>query len=251
MIVWREKLVATAVHFLVTLALAASAAALIFLVWFPDPMQTMIGGTELFILVVGCDLVLGPLISLVIYNGRKPRRLLVMDYSIVGAVQLAALAYGVFILAGTRPVYVAFSSDRIEVVTAREIRPAELTHAKDPKYASLPLSGPRLVGIEVAPSERLDALDQAMAGNEEHMRPRFYVPYESKLEQILARAKPLEELEKGRPKVKPLVEAAMKEIKLPRERVRWLGAHHQRGFWTALIDAENGKPLTYIDFDPL
>ena len=87
MIVWREKFLATAIHFLVTLALAACAAALIFLVWFPDPMQTMIGGTELFMLVVGCDLALGPLISLVIYNSRKSRRELVIDYTIVGAVQ--------------------------------------------------------------------------------------------------------------------------------------------------------------------
>ena len=48
MIVWREKFVATGIHFLVTLALAACAAALIFLVWYPDPFETMIGGTELF-----------------------------------------------------------------------------------------------------------------------------------------------------------------------------------------------------------
>jgi hypothetical protein len=43
----------------VTLTFAACAAALIFLVWFPRPFATMIGGTELFMLVVGCDLVLG------------------------------------------------------------------------------------------------------------------------------------------------------------------------------------------------
>jgi hypothetical protein len=62
MIVWREKFIATAIHFLVTLALAACAAALIFLVWFPSPFATMIGGTELFLLVVGCDRARGPLI---------------------------------------------------------------------------------------------------------------------------------------------------------------------------------------------
>jgi len=49
MIVWREKFVATGIHFLVTLTLAAVAAALIFVVWFPDPFETMIGGTELFL----------------------------------------------------------------------------------------------------------------------------------------------------------------------------------------------------------
>jgi hypothetical protein len=66
MIVWREKLIAMAIHFGVTAVFAASAAALIFFVWFPPPFHTMIGGTELFLLVVGCDLALGPLLSLVI-----------------------------------------------------------------------------------------------------------------------------------------------------------------------------------------
>jgi len=68
---WRERFLAFAIHFLVTLAMGACAAALIFLVWFPDPYQTMVGGTKLFELVVICDLVLGPLISLVIYDRSK------------------------------------------------------------------------------------------------------------------------------------------------------------------------------------
>ena len=76
----------------------------------------MVGGTKLFELVVVCDLVLGPLISLVIYDSTKARGKLIMDYSIIGAIQLAAMIYGVYIVAGTRPVYVAFNKDRIEVV---------------------------------------------------------------------------------------------------------------------------------------
>src|SRR4029453_16840544 len=105
-----------------------------FLVWVPAPRATMIGGTELFILVVGCDLALGPLISLVIYNSRKSRRELLIDYSLVGIVQLAAMIYGISILAGTRPVYVAFNQDRLEIVTAREIHPDELAFASEPQY---------------------------------------------------------------------------------------------------------------------
>src|SRR5678815_212272 len=140
-IVWRDRFVAFAIHFLLTLALGALAAALIFLVWFPDPFQTMVGGTKLFELVVVCDLVLGPLISLVIYDKSKGRRKLVLNYTIVGVVQLAAMIYGVYIVAGTRPVYVAFSTDRLEVVTARDISDRELAAARDPRYARLPYDG--------------------------------------------------------------------------------------------------------------
>ena len=116
-IAWREKFIATAIHFGVTLALAACAAALIFLVWFPDPFETMIGGTELFMLVVGCDLALGPLISLVIYDSRKSRRELVTDYSIVGTVQLAALASWVrSSLAGTPSRATGFSQASLQKI---------------------------------------------------------------------------------------------------------------------------------------
>jgi len=77
--IWRKKFFAFGLHFLATAMLGAIAAALIFFVWFPSPFATMIGGTELFMLVVGCDLVLGPLLTLVIYNPSKKRRELIFD----------------------------------------------------------------------------------------------------------------------------------------------------------------------------
>jgi len=250
MIVWREKFKATGLHFLVTLALAACAAALIFLVWFPDPLQTMIGGTELFILVTGCDVALGPLSSLVVYNSKKTRRELVFDYVVIGIFQLAALCYGVYILGGTRPVYIAFSTDRLEVVVARDVRETELAAAKDPRYRKLPLNGPMFVGVKVPKSDRSNALTQSLAGNEEHMRPRFFVPYADVLPEIRSQAKPVAELEKSHPASKPLLEAAIAGLEVPAANVAWLPVHHFRGFWTALIDTRSGKPLTYVDLDP-
>jgi len=250
MILWREKFIATAIHFLVTLSVAACAAALIFLVWFPDPFETMVGGTELFVLVVGCDLVLGPITSLVIYNSRKSRRKLIFDYTIVGIVQIVAMVYGVFVIAGTRPVYVAYSVDRLEVVTAREYTDAELAAVRKPEYTKLSFTGPRLVAIEVPPAEKTDALFEAVKGNEIYLRPKFFVPYESQLASIRGHAKPIAELTKRKPANKSLVEATMREAEIPAERVRWLPVHHSKGFWTALIDLNDGKPVAYMDFDP-
>jgi hypothetical protein len=247
---WRERFRAFAIHFGVTLALAACAAALIFIVWFPDPYQTMVGGTKLFELVVLCDLVLGPLISLVIYDSTKARWKLVMDYTIIGVLQLAAMVYGVYIVAGTRPVYVAFSKDRIEVVTAREIEDKELAAARNPAYADLPLDGPRFVAIEVPKEEQNEALFQSLAGNEEHQRPKFFVPYETALQQIRKRARPLAALTTKFPASTPLVDAGLRELEIPAERVRWLPVHHRQGFWTALIDYDNGRPVGYVAFDP-
>jgi hypothetical protein len=250
MILWREKFVATGIHFLVTAASSACAAALVFLAWYPDPFQTMIGGTKLFILVTTCGLALGPLISLVVYNSRKSRRALLFDYVVVGTVQIAALVYGVYLLAGARPVYVAFSLDRIEIVSARDISPAERAAARNPLYRSFPIAGPRLVAVVIPLEEHNDALFEAMNGNEEHLRPRFYVPYESELANIRTRAKPLAELESAHPESKPLVDKVIATLRIPESRMRWLPARHRKGFWTALIDLEDGKPKSYIPVDP-
>ncbi|HUQ11442.1 MAG TPA: TfpX/TfpZ family type IV pilin accessory protein [Steroidobacteraceae bacterium] len=250
MIVWRERFIATAIHFLVTLLLAGIAAALIFLVWFPEPLQTMVGGSGLFLLVVGCDLALGPLMSLVIYNSRKSRRELITDYAIVGVIQIGALVYGVSVVAVARPVFVAFNSDRYEVVLAGEIAKTELAAATDAQYRSLPWTGPRLVAVKVPPADRSNATMQAVLGNEEHKRPKFFVPLPEQLERIRAKSKPLEVLEKKKPAMKPLVDSAAARSGVPAERLAWLPVHHSKGFWTVLIDTADGKPVEWIDFDP-
>jgi hypothetical protein len=250
MIVWREKFIATAIHFGATLALASVAAAVIFFVWFPDPLQTMIGGTELFMLVVGCDVVLGPLLSLVLYDSRKTRRALITDYTLIGILQVAGLLYGMYIVAGTRPVYVAFNTDRYEIVTARDISEKELAAARDPRYGRLPWSGPKLVSVVVPPEESQDAMFQAVSGNEEHQRPKFFAPLDARLEAIRSRSKPLPALEEKKPAAKGMLEEAAGESGIPRERLAWLPVRHRNGFWTALIDTADGKPVAWAAVDP-
>jgi hypothetical protein len=250
MIAWREKLIATAIHFVVTLLLAGIAAALIFLVWYPDPFQKMVGGIELFVLVVCSDLALGPLMSLVVYNSRKPRRELVTDYSIIGVIQIAALVYGVSVVAGARPVYIAFNADRYEIVLAQSITPQDLAAATDPQYRKLPWTGPRLIAVKVLPQDKTDALLQSVQGNEEHERPKFYVPLSEKLDAIRARAKKLEVLEMRKPEAKAMLESAAARSGVPAERLAWLPVHQFKDFWTAIIDTADGKPVAWVPLDP-
>ena len=247
---WREKFLAFGIHFLATAALGACAAALIFLVWFPRPFATMIGGTELFLLVVGCDLALGPLLSLVVYDSRKSRGKLVFDYTVIAIAQLSAMIYGVYIVAGTRPVYVAFSGDRYEIVTARDIDEDELAGARLPEYRSLPWTGPRFVNVVVPQADHDDALFEALAGKEEQTRPKFYLPFETAIEAIRKHAKTVAQLERKFPAYSPALEAAVHAEHLTPDVARWLPVRHRNGFWTALVDPANDRPLRYVPVDP-
>lgn len=251
MIVWRDKFIAFGAHFALTLLLALAAAALIFLVWFPAPFGTMGGGTELFALVIGCDLALGPLMSLVIYDRRKSRRALITDYAVVGLVQLVALAYGVYIVAGSRPVYVAFVKDRLELVTARDLRQEELAAARDPAFATVPWWGIRFVAIDVPAADADDALFQSLSGNEEACRPKFYVPYQRALADIRAHAKPVDELLTRHPDFRATLDRELVGLSTPREQLRWLPTRVGKGeFWTAFIAPDTGMPVRYVNLDP-
>jgi hypothetical protein len=67
---------------------------LVFLVWYPNPYREISGGRELFLILVTVDVILGPLITLSIFNPVKAWKVLRRDLAIVGLIQLAALGYG-------------------------------------------------------------------------------------------------------------------------------------------------------------
>ena len=250
MILWREKFIATSVHFAVTLVLAGIAAGLIFLVWYPDPFDDMIGGTELFLLVVGCDLALGPLLSLVVFDSRKSRRQLIFDYSVISVLQIGALVYGVLVVADSRPAYITFSGDRLEVVAAGTLKPKELQAARDPQFRTVPWTGPKFVAVVIPAADMNDAIFEALAGNEEQLRPKFYVTWQSQIEKIRQKAQTLDVLEAKHPASKQLVQQALRGGGVPVERLRWLPVRHMKGFWTALVDTDTGEPVAWIPLDP-
>lgn len=249
MIVWRDKLRAAGIHLLATLALAGIAA-LLYRMWFPPPFHEMVGGTRLFLLLVGVDVVMGPLVSLVIFDRRKSRRELFTDYSVVGLLQLCAMAYGLQVAHAARPVYVVFAVDRLEVVSARDIPAAELAAARLPQYARLPQTGPRRVAAVVPEAERADALDMALNGVDTSARPRFFVPYASQVAQIMARARTLPELRSRHPQAADPLDAAVARTGYGDDALRWLPVKARDGFWTALVDARSGEPLAYLPLDP-
>ena len=250
MILWREKLRAFGIHFSITLVVALIAAALIFLVWYPAPFARMVGGLKLFTLITGCDLALGPVISLVIYSSRKTWLALVFDYTVVGVVQLAALVYGVYSVSEARPAYVAFVKDRLEVIAAGEISEKDRLEAKESKFVSPPVRGPMLVATFVRPEDHNDALWTALEGRDIGVRPKFYVDYESQIERVKKHLKPLSALQRRNQEFDQIIATALRELERPADDFGWLPVKHTRGIWTALVDRQTGYPVKYVPMEP-
>ena len=143
---WKNRLRASVIHLAISLAIASLAALLVFGWWYPHPYRERSGGRELFILVVAVDVVLGPLITLVIFNAAKTRRHLLMDFSVIGLLQVAALAYGLWTVFVARPVHLVFEYNRMAVVHAVDIEPSLLSQAP-PDLQTLPWRGPTLLSL--------------------------------------------------------------------------------------------------------
>ena len=168
----KERSIAAALHLVASLVLASLAAVLVFFVWYPYPYREVAGGRELFLLIVAVDLVVGPLLTFVVFNRSKPRQELWRDLSIIGVLQLAALCYGLWTVFTVRPVYLVHEVDRFRVVTAADIDPAELSQAL-PKFQKIPLFGIPVIGVRNArdSDEMMRSIDSAIEGKDVSMMP--------------------------------------------------------------------------------
>jgi hypothetical protein len=106
------KLKATAVHLSMSAVVFVILAYQIYYIWYPQPYFSTDGGWAGLRIIAAVDLVLGPLITFLIFDLRKSRREIVFDLTIILVIQLGSLAYGIHAAYSQRPIAVImFNSD--------------------------------------------------------------------------------------------------------------------------------------------
>ncbi len=117
----RSKLRAFGGHLLVSAAVAAALVWVFMKKWFPMPYFVADGGWQGVRLLAAVDVVLGPVLSLVVYNPRKSRRALLLDYAVIGCLQLAAMGFGLWTVYTQRTALVVFGDGAFYTVTADQM----------------------------------------------------------------------------------------------------------------------------------
>ena len=182
----RFRIKAFSLHLLASACLLAVVVGGLYLGWYRWPGWYLCGALRLAPILAGVDLALGPLLTLLVANPRKPRRVLARDIGIIASVQLAALLYGTATLWHGRPLYYAFSEDRLQLVQAADLDPGEvaLALAQNPRLAPHWYSRPRWVWAPLpAPAgERQAIIDAARRGGDDVIQmPRYFRPWEQGL----------------------------------------------------------------------
>lgn len=239
-------------HLAVNCVVAVACAALVFGLWFPYPWGDLVGGRELFLLVVVVDAVCGPLLTLVVFDRQKGKRQLWRDMGVVVLIQLAALAYGLDSVLEARPVFLAFEGDRFRVVSVADVDLADIQEAP-PSLRRLSLRGPRLIGVKLAQPTDADfpqSIQLAMQGDHPAFRPGRWVAFDAQRAKVIAAAKPLSHLRAKYPSQQQLVDEAVAKAGMEERRLGYLPLLARRhSDWVVVVSREDGKPRAYLPID--
>jgi hypothetical protein len=238
---------ASGIHFLLSFALAGAVLAFMLTLWYPGPLFEAAGGDRLVFILVAVDVTLGPLITLLIFKSGKKG--LKFDLAVIASLQLAALVYGMHAVYLARPVYLVFTKDRFDLVSAADLDPQDLEKVTRREFAQLPLGRPRYIAA-VSPSDpeaRRKLLMESLQGKDLQMQPQYYVPYEQEIAHALARAKTLELILSREPEG---VQRTLASIGRSSESVKFLPLRGKQADGAVLLDAKTGAPLDILLVDP-
>lgn len=239
---------AAAIH----LGISATIAALVFLpiyfLWYPGALFDSAGGRDLFLIVLAVDVTIGPLVTLIIFVQGK--RGLLFDLWVIGILQFAFLIYGVWTVAESRPVYIAFVKDRFELARANQIPDTVLAETRMNRYLDLPWTGPRIVGVRFPTDadEKFKIMISGMGGVDIQCYPNYHVPYEAVRSDVARQGEPLAKLTKfNKGLATPALAASVGRSETD---VKFLPLRAGKADLTVLVDAKSGEILKIAALKP-
>jgi hypothetical protein len=245
-----DRLHAGAIHLAISLVVTTVCAILVFFLWYPYPYREISGGRELFFIITLVDVVLGPCLTLAIFDKKKTRLVLARDLAAIGLIQLAALGYGLWTVSMARPVHLVFEIDRFRVIHAADVDMALLQKATK-ELRNLPFSGPTLVGVRPFKDEeeRVEATIAALNGISLGSRPDLWQAYADSRADVLKVAHRTEELLLRFPAKASSIERALKAMGRSSQNTLYLPLAGRKSFWTVFLDPLTAEVVAVLPVD--
>ncbi len=173
------------VHILISLLIFFILLYVIVFVWYPNIFINM-GGYQGIKIVAGVDLVLGPILTLIIFNPEKTKRHITLDICVIAFCQFSALAAGTWLIYKERPLVQVLSIDGVHIHTASDfIR----TKTNIETIKLLPASLPKIAFLDLPESsegvDHIKYLTKAIQKKPITLRADLYLPLNSVDKHIL------------------------------------------------------------------
>lgn len=142
----KTRLTAAGVHFLGSVIIISLFLSFVYFIWYPEPFYIIHSVFDAVKIALLVDLVLGPFLTMVIFNVLKPRSELIRDISIIVLFQIVALSWGLHITYKMRPVFLVFQGETFYTMIKEDIKLDELN-----ENVSLPSIWQRTKPVYVEP----------------------------------------------------------------------------------------------------
>jgi hypothetical protein len=236
--------------------LAGSASALtltlglLYLGWYHWPGWYLADMPTVLAIMVGVDVVLGPLLTFIVAAPMKPRRVLARDVGAILLVQLVAFGYGVTTLWHGRPLYYAFSVNSLTVVQAQDIQ-QESADAGGQNSALAPhwYSLPRWIWAPLPNNsgEAEKIIRSAIQGGfDVTARPAYYRPWASGAAELRRQLKRVDDIKFFGPKEQTLLKQRMTALGLASDRANGIALTGRKRPLLVLFDPSSLRLLAYI-----
>lgn len=193
-----DRLRAAGLHLALSVAAVSLLAALMLWLWYPPAYFKADGGWRVLRIIVLVDVVIGPLLTLIVFNRAKPE--LRRDLAVIALIQLAAFIYGAATMYLYRPAFVTVAGNAAFTVNWRDLAAAggDLSGAKA-LAATAP--APVLVDLRLPPTaaERAALWTAFSRGGRAptHEAHRYIALTPARLDAILTSADEMVKLAKG------------------------------------------------------
>jgi hypothetical protein len=219
-------------------------------VWYPPPLFQASGLEQFLTILLGVDVIVGPLLTLIVFRSGKPG--LKKDLGLIAIAQAAALVYGLHVMWQARPVFLVAAVDRFQVLSANDVVPGHLAAAKGTEYGTLPKFGAKQVGAK-GPTDLIERQmlreEISSGGKDFDSRPQYFVPYADVAADLAKRGRPLRDLLDRYPEHQARIEAMVTPSGHAEEGMVYVPVKAPRRFVTAILDPE-GELVGMVDADP-
>jgi hypothetical protein len=223
---------------------------LLYLGWYHWPGWYLADLPTVLAIMVGVDVVLGPLLTLIIADPAKTRRVLARDLGVILLVQLVAFGYGVTTLWNGRPLYYAFSVNCLSLVQAQDIEPDAAASAQHSELAPHWYSLPRWIWAPLPDnSEEADKIVQSAMGGgfDVTARPAYYKPWENGAADLRSQLKRVDEIKFFSLKERTLLKQRMTALGLAPDRADAIAMTGRKRPLLLVFDPPNLRLLAYIE----
>lgn len=182
-------------HLSISFLVALLVIGLVFFVWYRSPLAIAVGVTHIFLMMLAIDVIIGPLLSFLVYKvGKKSLK---FDLSVIILLQISALLYGIYSIEQGRPAWLVYYADRFELVRKNEIIQDNIAKAL-PQYQQSSWFKPQYVTVEFSKDVNQrngDMFTEVLGGISLAQRPERYVELNKAKKQMQQRAQKLELLQ--------------------------------------------------------